>query len=403
MAKNAPIDQKLRAWWFQRQGLDGGLEGATSGGVLARTGWARSVGGAGPYLTLFARAGLGREVVDRACADLQIHELPSARGCTYVVPAEDFAIALRVGQGDGDSAEIAMAKKYLAVTDKELDNLSRLVLESVAKQPLDPRELKDALGDAVRNLGPDGKKRGMTTTLPLVLGRLQNQGEIRRVPIDGRVDRQRYRYVRWENGPLKGDQLALDEAYTKLAERYFRWIGPATLTHFQWFSALGVKAAKGAIAPLGLVPLAESDDRLLFPDDLDALRTFKTPSKPQFALVGSLDGVALLRRDVPALIDAADAEKEVLADKAMAPVGGLADFYHHAILDRGRVVGFWDYDPAEEKIVWATFGKQPASLNKAIERTEKYVRDELGDARSFSLDSPESRTPRLEALRNAKW
>jgi len=69
--------------------------------VLNEAGWARSVGGANPYLTLFARAGLGRAAVDAAVAALEIHELPSARGCTYVVPAGDFALALTVGQAFG--------------------------------------------------------------------------------------------------------------------------------------------------------------------------------------------------------------------------------------------------------------------------------------------------------------
>ena len=62
--------------------------------MLERSGWSRSVGGCGPYLTLFARAGLSRADADAAVAKLQIHELPSARGCTYVVPSSDFALAL---------------------------------------------------------------------------------------------------------------------------------------------------------------------------------------------------------------------------------------------------------------------------------------------------------------------
>jgi hypothetical protein len=37
---------RLRAWWWHRQGLDGGLDGAKPAEVLARGGWARSVGGA---------------------------------------------------------------------------------------------------------------------------------------------------------------------------------------------------------------------------------------------------------------------------------------------------------------------------------------------------------------------
>ena len=43
------------AWWWHRQGLD--KTGGSPAQVLATTGWARSVGGANPYLSLFARAG----------------------------------------------------------------------------------------------------------------------------------------------------------------------------------------------------------------------------------------------------------------------------------------------------------------------------------------------------------
>lgn len=38
-------DATLRAWWHHRQGLDGRLAGLPAADVLARTGWARSVGG----------------------------------------------------------------------------------------------------------------------------------------------------------------------------------------------------------------------------------------------------------------------------------------------------------------------------------------------------------------------
>ena len=39
------------------------------------------------------------------------------------------------------------------------------------------------------------------------------------------------------------------------------------------------------------------------------------------------------------------------------------------------------------------------ALDAAILRTEAFVRDQLGDARSFSLDSPKSRAPRVQAIR----
>src|SRR5687767_13409374 len=110
-------ESRLRAWWSHRQGLDGGLKGKTPAEVLNHSGWARSVGGAGPYLTLFSRAGTSREAADQAAARLEIHELPSARGCTYVVPAVDFALALKVGE---NFAKAPMKTAYkLGVTDTE--------------------------------------------------------------------------------------------------------------------------------------------------------------------------------------------------------------------------------------------------------------------------------------------
>src|SRR6476659_7271849 len=129
-------ERKLRAWWSHQQGLDGRLMGASAQEVLAETGWARSVGGAGPYLTLFSRAGLSREEADKALAVREIHELPSARGCTYVLPATDFALGLKVGQ-PFSGGELKVAEK-LGVTAKEIDQLCAAVVDALAKGPLDP-------------------------------------------------------------------------------------------------------------------------------------------------------------------------------------------------------------------------------------------------------------------------
>jgi hypothetical protein len=262
---------KIRAWYAHRQGLDGSLDGKSAAEVLGRTGWARSVGGTGPYLALFSRAGLGRENVDASVAKLEIHELPSARGCTYVLPASDFALGLTVGLGFSD--EMKTAEK-LRVAEEEIDKLCGAVIAALAKGPLDPEGLREATGRAVRNLGLEGQKKGLTTTLPVALGRLQASGDIRRIPINGRLDQQRYKYTIWRPNPLRGFKL-VEEAYTQLARRYFSWIGPASIAEFQWFFGLGAKAAKAAVEPLKLEPLKIGDDRLLLPDDRAKLEASK--------------------------------------------------------------------------------------------------------------------------------
>jgi hypothetical protein len=354
------------------------------------------VGGAGPYLTLFARGATGRAEADAAVAAVQIHELPSARGCTYVLPASDYAIGLMAGQGFGNDEKTA---RKLGVTDDEIARLCGAVIRALEQGPLEPDKLREAAGSAVRSLGEEGKKKGLTTTLPVALGRLQSSGEIRRVPTHGRLDQQRYRYALWRPSPLAERRLSVDEARTELAKRFFRWIGPATVVEFQWFSGLGAKAANAAVETLKLKPLEENSDRLMFEEDLDAIRAFKPPRHARYVLVSSLDGLSHLRRDVRGLLTEEDAGRRVFSEKGFKEAGGLSDLENHAILDRGRLVGLWDFDAESASIVWMAFSPKNRDLVEAVARTEKFVRDDLGDARSFSLDSPKSRAPRIEALR----
>ncbi len=383
-------ETKLRAWWSHCQGLDGRLAGRPAAEVLEQSGWARSVGGVGPYLTLFARGGISRQATDDAVARLEIQELPGARGCTYVLPATDYALALKAGQGFGDERKTAFK---LGVKEAEIERLCAAIIKALEHGPLDPEELRTAVGGAVRNLGEEGKKKGLITTLPVALGQLQSAGEIRRIPTNGRLDQQRYRYALWRPNPLSGFKLSTEGVYTEIARRFFRWIGPATIAEFQWFSGLGVKAAKAAVEPLHLDATERDGEFLVLPETLAEFREYRAPRQPAYVLVSSLDSISHLRRDVGRLLAPEDVTRSVFCGK------GLTDLASHAILDRGRLVGLWEYDVEAKSIAWASFIPKNKDLEKAVARTEKFVRDDLGDARSFSLDSPKSRAPRIAALR----
>jgi hypothetical protein len=139
----------------------------------------------------------------------------------------------------------------------------------------------------------------------------------------------------------------------------------------------------------------------MLPEDLDALRAFKLPKGPAYALVGSLDSIAAHTRDIQPLLEPKDAKTKVLGDEKMATaLGTFADLPSHAILERGRLVGLWEFDAEASAVAWATFSSKPdAALKAAVAATESYVRGDLGDARSFSLDSPKSRAPRIAVLR----
>jgi hypothetical protein len=244
------------------------------------------------------------------------------------------------------------------------------VRKALAAGPLDPDALRKKLGDAVRNLGPEGVKKGLTTTLPVALGLLQAAGEIRRVPVNGRIDQQRYRYAAWKCIPSGN--------FTDLARRYFSWIGASTVKAFQAFAGLGVKAAKAAVEPLRLVAI--DCELCLLPEDHEAFLKFQPPKRPQYSLVSSIDGVALLPGDF----------------EVRDSTGQLTG---HAIYDRGRLIGRWAFDTETGTIAWASFAPRDKALEKAVKEMEAFVREDLGDARSFSLDSPKSRAPRIEALR----
>ncbi|MER7845356.1 crosslink repair DNA glycosylase YcaQ family protein [Kitasatospora sp. NPDC096077] len=385
--------EKLRAWWSHRQWLDRPHPGASAAEVLAATGWARSVGGAAPYLGLFARAGLGRAEVDAAVAALAVHELPSARGCTYVLPAVDFALGLAAGAA-APAGELAAAEKHLGVGRDEVEQLCLAVERALAGgATLDPTTIREAVGDAVRPLGEAGRKRGLSTTLPLALGLMQSRGRIRRVPVNGRLDQQRYGYVGWDQPAAGG---AVD-----LARRYFSWAGPATLGHFRWFSGFSAATARAAVAEAGPVPVEPGSELLLPPELAEEFAGFEVPTEPHYTLLAGIDGIHLLHRDLPRLLDPADAARPLPAGRAGRAFSGETDPQTHLVLDRGRIVGLWEYDTERAEIVHQSFVPPNDALRAAVARTEAFVRDELGDARGFSLDSPKSRAPKIAALRRA--
>ena len=385
-----------RAWSWHRQGLDGSLEGRGAADVLRRAGWARSVGGANPYLTLFSRAGVRRGQADADVAALRIHELPTARGCTYVLGADDFAWALALGR-DAAEAQAKVLDK-LDVPRSELAALEGAVLEvlgsGVGPQgsgAMDPKELKDRLGDAVRSLGEAGKKKGASTTLPAALGLLQADGRIRRVPVNGRLDQQRYGYTAWG---LEAAALTPEQVRTRLMERYLGWTGGATLKQTQWFTAFTVAQTKAALAGAGAV---EVDGLWMLPADADAREGFRAPAEEQIQLLAGSDSLFLLRRNAAGHF-AEEARGRQLGSARLALQADLPD---HPIVDRGRIIGLWQYDPGEGRIARWLFDAPTTAVAHRIKEVEAYIREDLGDFRSNSLDSPSSRQQRIDMLNAA--
>jgi len=109
---------------------------------------------------------------------------------------------------------------------------------------------------------------------------------------------------------VRNFKMTIEQINTEMARRYFEWTGPATIAEFQWHSALSGKAAKAAIEPLKLEAL--DGDRLMAPGDREKFESFKIPKEAQYALVSSIDGISLLRRNLASLVDEADTRQACL-------------------------------------------------------------------------------------------
>lgn len=74
------------------------------------------------------------------------------------------------------------------------------------------------------------------------------------------------------------------------------------------------------------------------------------------------------------------AKATVYGEKEIVELGGLSDLYSNPILDPGTIVGLWEYDPEAAAIVGTTFVAADKTLREAVDRTQAYTRDQLGDA-----------------------
>ncbi len=391
---------KIRAYLAHRQGL---LEFSTKSNreVLSHVGWVRSVGGHNIYIALHSRNGSTKAQAEQDAKNHQIYEFASARGCTYFLPCDDFQVGIKAGQGFNDASAIRTAKTKLGFTDEDLAKLKAGIVGALKNGALDTNGIKKELGDLVVNFGEAGKKIGQTTSLSLGLLSLQAEAQIRRVPKGWTLEAQSYEYELFRDAPIVDDSYPKDQAYADLAHRYWDWIGLASLAHFQWFSGLGVGAAKKATEGLNLVHV-EGTDLLIHADNEADYRNFEAPKNPSYRLLTALDSLFLLRREVESLFDPMDLAGNGENEKRGGGLVASNDLRNHAIVDRGRIVGLWEYETSSQSLETALFVPMNDELESEIRRTEAFIRDELGDCRSFSLDSPKSRQATIDQLRLIK-
>jgi hypothetical protein len=387
------FDARLASFLSQKQGLNRKCD-LSNRLTLENFGWARSVGGANIYLSLAARNGSSARQAEDDVKNDQFAEFASARGCTYFLPQKDFQLGIKCGQGFNELSAFRTAQNKLGFTEKDLFLLNEGILSVLESGEADTSEIKNRLGALVKNFGETGKKVGQTTSLSLGLLILQSLGKIRRIPVGGRLDAQNYKYCLFQNAPDVDESFSKEEAYRALATKYWQWLGFASLSHFQCFSGLSKKAVAEAVSHLKLLPFGEGT-LMGTAETHDEFSNHEVPGEPEFRIISGLDSFLLGRRDLALHLTEKDASNTLFSQDQ-----GLQDLSHNAIVDRGRIVGVWEYDVETEEIVFATVVEETDVLYEEVKRTQDFIKCELGDARSFSLDSPKSRKPSLEKIRS---
>ncbi len=389
---------RARCIWSHHQRLGGAGEVDSVPG-----GWIRSLGGVDPYLALLARdPKLHRADVDGLLSAGRLWVVPGVRGCIWLVPESDRALALRVSEAQA-RRRLARDIEKLEVPTRELDVLAQQVVAALADGPKTPKMLRSALPEgAVRSLGAAGKKIGHSTTLPTALRHLEWAGKLRRLHRGGRLDTNRYEWSLSEQDLVAGASSDPAAQALALAHRYFAWAGPATLGEFVAWSQLGKRIAKAAVAEAGLVEVAiEGVVELAYATG----ETLDAPVDEAVYLLPTQDNLLALRDGPARLVEGRHHERGVIGmGGRVVPLGAASWLLQRPIVHLGTIIGLWEYDPETGGIVHATFEPLAGALAERLDARAKmvgrFMREELeGNAKAVAIDNERSIRKRIDALR----
>jgi DNA glycosylase AlkZ-like len=381
---------EARARWWQAQ-----FPTAATTTAIADTGWLRTLGGVDAYLAARARVpGLTRAALDGALAKGVLRVVPAARGCIYLVPRAMVADLMALNAPTWRAqAEKDLAKAKRTLTD--VTELAPAVLATLAAGPLGTDAIRKAI-PGIPSFGEAGKKAGISSPLPLALRHLELEGAIERMPETGRLDTERYlwRVAKTKLAPSK-DPLA------RLVAAFLAFAGPATLAQIAAWSGRSqrdLKAALGDAVPVTVEGLGEAW----------LARETPQPDPPKGLALLAFEDNYLVNHGLGAVTD--PKHHAIRADiwgnggKPEA-LGEAEHMLSRTIVIDGLVAGFWEIDPRVDAGVWHAFSPPSKALAKrldaAVDAAHAFLRDELGHARAYTLDTMEHVQARADAISKA--
>jgi hypothetical protein len=277
------------------------------------------------------------------------------------------------------------------------------------EQPLSTDALRKAIpAGTVRSFGDRGKKVGLSSPLPVALRQLEFRGEIVRTLEAGRLDTERYVWRRTKQNPLSTAELpkAKSGLAAAIAQIFFRQMGPATARDFADWAGMSLGEAKAALSELPLTSVAVpgyADEALVLHSELEALKNAEADAT-RATLTGFEDNYTTLHGGPALLADRGHhgLKVDVWGSGKSTTLGAAKHLAYRALLVGDRLAGFWEYDPRTREIVTAPLDRVTPAARRAIDKAARDVEaliDELGHARSFSLDTDAGLKERAGKLR----
>ena len=297
----------------------------------------------------------------------------------------------------------------MGATWREVEELAGIAARLLQRNKMSTDAIRRAMPEgSVRSLGELGKKLGMSSLLPTALRLLELEDRIERTLDGGRLDTERYTWRLVQALPHPGAVLMdRDQRRARLAETFFGQAGPATIAHFAAWAGFSQKDARAAAANADLVPIAIDGlgDAFVRARDEAALRA-AVPAPDAVALTSFEDNY-LVFHGGPGIVTAPEHHAIQLRSWGVDRPQRIADATHIAsrtVVVGGLVRALWEVDEANRRGVWAPLSPKAVTpahakvIDALVADAARFLLDELGHAKSFTLDTAEAVAARAAAI-----
>lgn len=390
---------EARARWFSAQRLPDRADSAVA--AVQEAGYVRTLGGVDVYLALRARVnGLTRSQVDKAVAQRELRVVPSVRGCIYLVDRSEVPWSLRIADLLSRRRRHREYEKT-GIETAELKRLGDRILSALSEGPASTNELRRTLKEHIKSLGEVGKKVGISSTLPPALRELEFEGRIVRTLEDGRLDTERYLWTADTDASPEAQPEEPSEVHAHLAENFFRQTGVGSIDRFADWAGIGKRDARAAVSTLKGQPATVEG----LGDGYFVLEGHGPQPSSGISFLPFEDNLIQLQPGVAALIDSRHHHLAVpvWGRRKEQTLGTANHMAYRSIAHNGEVVGIWEFDPDAESVVWATFAELPRSertrVDDEAEAVARFLREDVGRAISFSIDTEDDLRRRCAGIR----